>query len=301
MSGLSSQELEIAKRYIDSSGSAKNPISLIMELGQLLHYAPVFEPYEDQDSSVHQHIFNCRAIFHGYEVEAKGFNKKKVKTKAAELLVDRILKDIDANSTAMTPPSGRCRISSRFQYPRTTGSLVRQPLGKTSVTNTIPRQGRMEVPSHGSSPLSGVSEKVDNVNSPLRAFDQQLRKMNNSPTSTTPIVNGGVVEEREEKEKEVEHFFVPPESISPGVSEITTALEKLTILSQKEDFKVTYYDLGKHDDIHLCLVKANLQSNFVCHGTGENIPQARENAAENLLRVVNFFKNPQHSNSQTSL
>ncbi len=70
----------------------------------------------------------------------------------------------------------------------------------------------------------------------------------------------------------------------------TTALERLKTISTLENFEIVFHDLEGNDEVHLCLLEAKIKSNFVCHGIGENQPQARENAAENLLLIIDFFK-----------
>ena len=101
MNLLSGNSLAKAKTLIDQSGAKKNSISLLMELGQLLHSSPTIEVYEHQTlSSVHQHVFVCDVKFFQYSVEAVGYNKKKLKGDAATAMVDKLYNAMDANEEA---------------------------------------------------------------------------------------------------------------------------------------------------------------------------------------------------------
>ena len=96
MASLTSSHLQQAQKYITSGGAGKNPISLVMELGQLLHISPVFNSYEPPDlSSIHQHVFVCEVTFANLKVKCQGFNKKQVKTDVARKLIERITTEAD--------------------------------------------------------------------------------------------------------------------------------------------------------------------------------------------------------------
>ena len=69
-----------------------------------------------------------------------------------------------------------------------------------------------------------------------------------------------------------------------------SSIEKLNKIAKLECFKIEFHDIETASGSHMCLLKAELGSNMVCHGIGENQPQARENAAENMLFVIRFFK-----------
>ena len=69
-----------------------------------------------------------------------------------------------------------------------------------------------------------------------------------------------------------------------------SSIEKLNKIAKLECFKIEFHDIETANGSHICLLKAELGSNMVCHGIGENQPQARENAAENMLFVIRFFK-----------
>ena len=96
MAGLSPSQLSQAASYLRTSSASKNPISMVMELAQLLHVTQQFDVFEPKEiSSVHQHVFTCEVQFARYEVQATGYNKKKVKTDAAKQLIDRIKSDAE--------------------------------------------------------------------------------------------------------------------------------------------------------------------------------------------------------------
>lgn len=96
MAGLTPSQLGQAASYLRTSSASKNPVSLVMELGQLLHITPQFDVFEPREiSSIHQHVFACNAQFGGYQEKATGYNKKKVKTDAAKQLIDRIKRDAE--------------------------------------------------------------------------------------------------------------------------------------------------------------------------------------------------------------
>ena len=93
MENLTRPQLARAEQYITSCGNGRNPISVLMELGQQLHISPEFDSYEPQYSTVHLHVFNCKVKFAQYDVEAQGHNKKRIKTDAAKKMLDRLLNE----------------------------------------------------------------------------------------------------------------------------------------------------------------------------------------------------------------
>ena len=96
MAGLSPSQLSQAASYFRTSSASKNPISMVMELAQLLRITPQFDVFEPREiSSVHQHVFACKVQFAGYQEKVTGYNKKKVKTDAAKQLIDRIKRDAE--------------------------------------------------------------------------------------------------------------------------------------------------------------------------------------------------------------
>ena len=91
MANLTKWQLSEAENFITSCGPGRNPISVLMELGQLFHISPGFDTYEPEHSSVHSHVFVCIVNFATFIEESEGHNKKRVKTDAAKKMLDRLL------------------------------------------------------------------------------------------------------------------------------------------------------------------------------------------------------------------
>ncbi|XP_065061278.1 RISC-loading complex subunit tarbp2-like [Rhopilema esculentum] len=71
---------------------------------------------------------------------------------------------------------------------------------------------------------------------------------------------------------------------------IQTSIEVLKRLSTLEKFDIEYHDVPTTRNSYLCLLEAKIGQSLVCHGIGENRPQAMEKAAESMLELVRFFK-----------
>ena len=111
MASLNRLQLTKARTYINSNGSGRNAISLLMELGQLLRVSPVFETWEAEKSTVHLHVFVCEVTFADFTERAEGYNKKHVRSDAAKRMIEllrqptlspRLSKDARVYETART-------------------------------------------------------------------------------------------------------------------------------------------------------------------------------------------------------
>ena len=91
MGTLTDSQLSQAKQYIEANGNGRNPISVIMEIGQLLHIRPEFETFEPKHSTAHLHVFVCDVKFGNSQVRVEGYNKKRVKTEVAKKMIERLM------------------------------------------------------------------------------------------------------------------------------------------------------------------------------------------------------------------
>ena len=116
MGSLNEQQLARARTYINSN-RGRNPISLLMELGQFLHISPEFNTREHEMSTVHQHVFVCEVRFAQFTKSADGYNKKRVKSEAANCMIEFLRQ----------PPPSSClsRGGREFETARTSANLVR--------------------------------------------------------------------------------------------------------------------------------------------------------------------------------
>ena len=103
MGSLSRSQLAQAERHITRYGQGRNPISILMELGQLLHISPDFEIFEPEQSTVHLHVFKCVVRFGSCIAEAEGYSKKLVKAAAAKNMTEELLKLARQPQTTVKP------------------------------------------------------------------------------------------------------------------------------------------------------------------------------------------------------
>ena len=117
MGSLNEQQLARARTYINSNRDSRNPISLLMELGQLLHIFPEFNTREHEMSTVHQRVFVCEVRFAQFRKSADGYSKKRVKNEAANCMIEFL---------RLSPPSSCLSRGGReFETARTSANLVR--------------------------------------------------------------------------------------------------------------------------------------------------------------------------------
>lgn len=98
MSNIDKTRILKAKKYATKSGATRNPISTLMEIGQLLHITPEFDCFEHETSTVHLHVFICQVKFANYSSEARGYRKKLVKTEAAKKLLEYFIERADGSN-----------------------------------------------------------------------------------------------------------------------------------------------------------------------------------------------------------
>ena len=95
MPGPSIKELSKAHNHIKNFGLApchpepKNPVSLLLEVGQKLHVTPRYFVTKSKDSSV----YTCKVCFYGYNAKSSSNWKKVAKQEAAKDLLDQIVYD----------------------------------------------------------------------------------------------------------------------------------------------------------------------------------------------------------------
>lgn len=291
MNLLSGNSLAKAKTLIDQSGAKKNSISLLMELGQLLHSSPTIEVYEHQTlSSVHQHVFVCDVKFFQYSVEAVGYNKKKLKGDAATAMVDKLYNAMDANEEASK--------LNEQQQPIVVArrNIVPQASAKPSVLGTSNKDNWKQTCSLSPTTTLQKSETLKNRLG-IRALNHHLQRLGSQPEQSvdTAATERPVWSELKGSDF-IDKFGKLDVAKSQSIDGVTTALERLKILAQEEKFNTKFYDVESSDAVHLCLVEARMCSVFVCHGMGDSEPQAREDAAENLLSVIKIFQEKERSN-----
>lgn len=98
--GPTAKELSKAHEHIQNFGFApcrpepKNPISLLLEVGQKLHVTPRYFVSKSKHSS----IYTCEVRFYGYKAKGSSNWKKISKQDAAKDLLDQIVKDATRTS-----------------------------------------------------------------------------------------------------------------------------------------------------------------------------------------------------------
>jgi len=190
---LNEQQLTRARTYI-SSNRGRNPISLLMELGQLLHVTPEFNTREDETSTVHQHVFVCEVRFAQFTESADGYNKRRVKSEAAKHMIEFL--------QLATPSSCLSRGGREFETARKSANLG-QPytMQRTSASATS-----NESNDYIGNAVGNLQEycAANELELPLYTFTQEQSPGNNSRYTAAVKIPGYPSMEAEPKSSKAE-------------------------------------------------------------------------------------------------